>query len=863
MKKIKLKMKRFFSVILTMILAFNLMGNVNLEVYAADNKVEKAINWAIGIANDNSHGYSQSVRWGPHYDCSSFVYSAFYQAGFNLPGSGTRYTQTMVNDFMKAGFTWIPWSQIGSMNALQRGDILLNNSSISSKQHTEIYLGNGQNVGAHSPSKGISVSGYYNHPWLGVLRYGSSSAPSNPQISKSQHWYDLQDRIEITAYADGATSYFMSMFKDGNKIISQGVDGGKFSMDAGAYGKGDYSAYFSCTNSAGTVDTKWIDFSVVGEPAYSDVRTSAYWYDLTDTVRIKVDTICAKGQVIGIDKNGVERVVTESTDSTYEIEAAKLGIGNYSAYFSVYNGSGGVDTKRVEFPIVGPATYSDVRVSSSWYDLSDTVSITVDTVCAKGQVIGIDKDGVGRVITESTEPTYKIPASKLGVGKYSAYFSVYNGSGGVDTKRVKFEIVNLPKEGAVVSSSKKSYMLDDNVQISVSVQCSKYQWIGIDKDGTGRVITEKITNGKYQIPALKLGKGKYSAYFSVCNDSGGYDTERVDFSIEDEEDCNHDYVSGITTEPTCKASGIQTYVCTKCGDGYTEQIPKTGHSWGERKVTLKATETTDGTYTYSCTNCGEKKTEKIPATGQTVNNNRDNKENLDKDKTDIDDKKNPDDESESDDNEPDMNGKESEDVDEEPDVLEAGDVVEDAKSGDEYEIISIDGNVICVEYMESANPKAAVIKIPSTIKTEDRAVCKVTSISKCAFKNNRKLRKAVIGGNVTAIDTKAFSGCRNLTSVTIGKNVKAIGANAFSNCAKLKSLLIPGKVTKIGSNAFSGCKKLKKLDIKSRKLATKGVNKKAFKGIPAKAVIQVPKDRRAIYKKLLCQKGLSRKNKIK
>ena len=356
MKKIKLKMKRFFSVILTMILAFNLMGNVNLEVYAADNKVEKAINWAIGIANDNSHGYSQSVRWGPHYDCSSFVYSAFYQAGFNLPGSGTRYTQTMVNDFMKAGFTWIPWSQIGSMNALQRGDILLNNSSISSKQHTEIYLGNGQNVGAHSPSKGISVSGYYNHPWLGVLRYGSSSAPSNPQISKSQHWYDLQDRIEITAYADGATSYFMSMFKDGNKIISQGVDGGKFSMDAGAYGKGDYSAYFSCTNSAGTVDTKWIDFSVVGEPAYSDVRTSAYWYDLTDTVRITVDTICAKGQVIGIDKNGVERVVTESTDSTYEIEAAKLGIGNYSAYFSVYNGSGGVDTKRVEFPIVGPAT---------------------------------------------------------------------------------------------------------------------------------------------------------------------------------------------------------------------------------------------------------------------------------------------------------------------------------------------------------------------------------------------------------------------------------------------------------------------------------------------------------------------------
>lgn len=858
MKKMQLKVKRIFSIMLTMFLVFNLMGNVNLEAYAADNKVETAISWAVAIANDNSHGYSQSVRWGPHYDCSSFVYSAFYQAGFSLPGSGTRYTQTMVNDFTKAGFTWIPWSQIGSMNGLQRGDILLNNSSNSSKQHTEIYLGNGQNVGAHSPSKGISVSGYYNHPWLGVLRYGTSSAPSNPQISKSQYWYDLQDRIEISAYADGATSYFMSMFKDGNKIISQGVDGGKFSIDASTYGKGDYSAYFSCTNSAGTVDTKWIDFSVVGEPGYSDVRTSAYWFDLSDTVGITVDTICAKGQVIGIDKEGVGRVVTESTEPTYEIAASRLGIGNYSAYFTVYNGSGGIDTKRVDFPIVGPATYTDVKASSPWYDLADTVSITVDTICAKGQVIGIDKEGVGRVVTESTEPTYKIEASKLGVGKYSAYFSVYNGSGGVDTRRVEFEIVNEPKKDATVSVSKKSYTLDDEVEISVSVQCSKYQWIGIDREGTGRIITERTTDGKYQVLASELGKGKYSAYFTVCNGSGAYDTERVDFTIEDEEKCNHNYMSEITIKPTCNTSGIKTYTCSNCSDSYTEPITATGHTWDAGKVTLKATASTDGILTYTCLSCGETKTESIPATGQMGDDNPDdkdapdNKDNPDKDDIDADE-----DEKDSDKEEiPDTN-------DEESNSPEIGDVAEDAGSGDEYEIISVDGNVICVEYVESANPRATVIKIPATIKTEDGTVCKVTSISKCAFKNNRRLKKVVIGSNVTAIGTKAFSGCKNLTSVTIGKNVVSIGAGAFSNCTKLTSLTIPSKVTMIGSNAFSGCKKLKKLDIKSRKLNAKGLNKRAFKGISTKVLVQVPKDKRTVYQKLLCQKGLSKRNKIK
>lgn len=77
--------------------------------------------------------------------------------------------------------------------------------------------------------------------------------------------------------------------------------------------------------------------------------------------------------------------------------------------------------------------------------------------------------------------------------------------------------------------------------------------------------------------------------------------------------------------------------------------------------------------------------------------------------------------------------------------MEIGDVVEDALNGDEYEIISVNGNVICVEYMESANPKATAIKIPTTIKTENGKVCKVTSISKCAFKNNRKLKKLLLG----------------------------------------------------------------------------------------------------------------------
>lgn len=140
--------------------------------------VEDAIQWALAIARDNSHGYDQGSRWGPDYDCSSLVYEAFrVGGGFDLPvHSG--YTGTMVADFTAAGFTWLPG--IGnSASELQRGDILLNIQA-----HVEIYLGENMNVGAHINEFGgiiggqtgdqtgneISEGGFYSFPWDGVLR---------------------------------------------------------------------------------------------------------------------------------------------------------------------------------------------------------------------------------------------------------------------------------------------------------------------------------------------------------------------------------------------------------------------------------------------------------------------------------------------------------------------------------------------------------------------------------------------------------------------------------------------------------------------------------------------------------------------
>ena len=78
----------------------------------------------------------------------------------------------------------------------------------------------------------------------------------------------------------------------------------------------------------------------------------------------------------------------------------------------------------------------------------------------------------------------------------------------------------------------------------------------------------------------------------------------------------HDWDEGkVTTEATCKNTGVKTYTCNNCSETKTEVIPMTDHIWDNGKVTTKPSCITPGIKTYTCTVCQETKTEEIPATG--------------------------------------------------------------------------------------------------------------------------------------------------------------------------------------------------------------------------------------------------------
>ena len=163
-------------------------------------KTEKATQWMIQLAQDDSHGYDQEHRWGPDYDCSSAVITAWQTAGVPVKQQGASDTEDMYGVFLECGFSnvtaHVDCSDAGGMLL---GDVLLRPGS-----HVAMYIGGHQLVHASlnelgtttggktgdQTGKEICVRSYYNKPWTYVLRFtaegGGGGGTSNEIVRQGQ-----------------------------------------------------------------------------------------------------------------------------------------------------------------------------------------------------------------------------------------------------------------------------------------------------------------------------------------------------------------------------------------------------------------------------------------------------------------------------------------------------------------------------------------------------------------------------------------------------------------------------------------------------------------------------------------------------
>ena len=233
--------------------------------------IENAVAWAIETANDPSHGYSQADRWGPDYDCSSFVISAFEQAGVALREAGASFTGNMRGPMLSCGFIDVTYSiGLETGYGLQPGDVLLNYAA-----HTCIFVG-GKSVANCRTDEGHPQSGdqgqeiriqpYWNYPWNCVLRYKGSHTGSN--VSGTD------------------TSAYRSSLKQGmrgddvkglqKQLIDAGYDVGSAGAD-GIFGQDTFRAVAAFQEDHGIPVTGVADPKTISALGKTDQPASDFW----------------------------------------------------------------------------------------------------------------------------------------------------------------------------------------------------------------------------------------------------------------------------------------------------------------------------------------------------------------------------------------------------------------------------------------------------------------------------------------------------------------------------------------------------------------------------------------------------------
>ncbi len=174
---------------------------------------------------------------------------------------------------------------------------------------------------------------------------------------------------------------------------------------------------------------------------------------------------------------------------------------------------------------------------------------------------------------------------------------------GIEDSEVASATYTLKVAAPVINPMGGTY---DGVQ-SVTISCAT-------KDAeiyytTGSQPLTKKNGTKYLFPIYIT---RTSTVQAMAVKKGMDDSEIVSatFTKVEPEPHEHSYTSEVTSYPTCTQTGIRTYTC-ECGHAYMENIDALGHDYVS-EITKEPTSAEEGVKTWTCTRCGDSYTETIP-----------------------------------------------------------------------------------------------------------------------------------------------------------------------------------------------------------------------------------------------------------
>ena len=183
--------------------------------------IDAACTLAVSIANDPTHGYSQANRWGPDYDCSSFLIHVWQTVGVPVRDAGASYTGNMKAAFLACGFADVSaFVNLATGEGCQAGDILLNE-----RNHVAMSLGGGQMVWASTsgghPEPGdqtgreIRTGAFYSYPWDCCLRLrGDGTIPAAQEPDKLADGTIYATVCLLPELRQGDRGYYVRLLQD-------------------------------------------------------------------------------------------------------------------------------------------------------------------------------------------------------------------------------------------------------------------------------------------------------------------------------------------------------------------------------------------------------------------------------------------------------------------------------------------------------------------------------------------------------------------------------------------------------------------------------------------------------------------------
>lgn len=152
--------------------------------------VEAAVSWAEAVAADPAHGYSQSDRLGPDYDCSSLVWSALRSAGLDVPSRDFN-TRTMGGWLGDHGWTWHSGTA-----GVRRGDVLwkVGHTGLAASGSTAVEARGDERGGITGGRPGdqtgreIGVFAIASMAWAGYWRYEGESEEDMDSRDVDEIW---------------------------------------------------------------------------------------------------------------------------------------------------------------------------------------------------------------------------------------------------------------------------------------------------------------------------------------------------------------------------------------------------------------------------------------------------------------------------------------------------------------------------------------------------------------------------------------------------------------------------------------------------------------------------------------------------